>query len=129
MIGYYLEIRSVHIVAAILSGLLFSIRGLGLMFSLQWPRSVLIRYINYSIDIILLTGALMLMTIIHQYPVVNTWLSVKIALVCIYILLGVFAFRQNLSRHKRAFFYLSALFVYVFIFSVARAHHPLGFLS
>lgn len=68
------------------------------------------------------------MTIIHQYPVVNAWLSVKIAFVCIYIFLGVCAFRQNLSRRKRTFFYFSALLVYVFIFSVARAHHPLGFL-
>lgn len=128
MIEYYPEIRNVHIIAVILSGLLFAMRGIGLIYLLAWPRSIFVRYTSYSIDTILLTAALILMTIIHQYPVANAWLSIKVTFLCVYIFLGICAFRQNQSHRKRILFYLGALFVYAFIFSVARAHHPLGFL-
>lgn len=42
-----------------------------------WP----LRFLSYTIDTILLTAALMLMTIVAQYPFVDSWLTIKLNLV------------------------------------------------
>jgi uncharacterized membrane protein SirB2 len=78
---------------------------------------------------VLLTAALMLMTIVRQYPGVHGWLTVKVGLLAVYIVLGVLAFRQGRPRHVRLACFAAALLVFGFIVSVARAHHPLGFLA
>lgn len=77
----------------------------------------------------LLTAALMLMTLVRQYPFVDAWLTVKVLLLVVYIGLGIFAFRTRRGRGIRLAAWLAALGVYGFIVSVARAHDPLGFLA
>ena len=47
-----------------------------------------LRYLSYTIDTVLLTAALMLATILHQYPFVHAWLTVKVLLLVVYIVLG-----------------------------------------
>jgi uncharacterized membrane protein SirB2 len=88
-----------------------------------------LRYLSYTIDTILLTAALMLATILHQYPFVHGWLTVKVVLLVIYVVLGSCALKRGSTRNSRILFWLAALAVYAFIISVARAHHPLGILA
>ena len=126
MVEFYQEIRNIHIGAVIVSGSLFAARGLGLILSAHWPRAVWARYLSYSVDTILLTAALMLMTIVRQFPLAHSWLTVKVLLLAVYITLGIHAFRESQSRTGRIIYWLSALAIFGFIVSVARAHHPLG---
>jgi uncharacterized membrane protein SirB2 len=127
---FYLEIRLVHILAALASGGLFLVRGLGLFAGAGWPKSVPIRFLAYSIDTVLLTAALMLMTIVQQYPLLHAWLTVKVLLLPVYIALGAVAFwKASARRAVRGGCWFAALLVYLFIISVARAHHPLGLLA
>ncbi len=128
MLEFYPEIRITHITAVLISGGLFALRGLGLMLGMKWPLVAPVRYLTYTVDTVLLTAALMLMTIVRQYPFVHGWLTVKVVLLVIYIFLGALAFRQR-KLHTRFGFWLSALLVYAFIISVARAHHPLGIFA
>jgi uncharacterized membrane protein SirB2 len=44
-----------------------------------------LRYLSYSIDTVLLTAALMLATILHQYPFVHGWLTTKVLLLFCYV--------------------------------------------
>lgn len=127
MIEFYPEIRLVHIVAVLASGGLFLIRGLALFAGAG--GAALLRYLSYTIDTVWLTAALMLMTIVQQYPFVDAWLTMKVLLLVVYIVLGVLAFRKGPTRAVRVGCWLAALTVYAFIYSVARAHNPLGFLS
>jgi uncharacterized membrane protein SirB2 len=71
----------------------------------------------------------MLLSILHQYPFVQSWLTVKVCLLVVYIGLGTFALKRAHTPRARAWFYVAALAVYLFIVSVARAHHPLGILQ
>ena len=64
MIEFYPQIRSVHILAVCLSGGLFALRGLGVLAGMRWPQVAFVRYLSYSIDTVLLTAALMLVTIL-----------------------------------------------------------------
>src|SRR5690606_23716335 len=126
MAEYYMDIRWVHIAAVIASGSLFFLRGLLLMGGFRIARAAPVRFLSYGVDTVLLTAALMLMTIVRQYPFVHHWLTAKVLLLVVYILLGVLAFR---SRGKTRFLlWATAIGVFLFIISVARAHHPLGAL-
>lgn len=124
MVEYYMDIRWVHIAAVIASGSLFFLRGLLLMGGFRIARAAPVRFLSYAIDTVLLTAALMLMTIVRQYPFVHHWLTAKVLLLVIYIVLGILAFRSR--GRTRFLLWIAALAVFLFIISVARTHHPLG---
>src|SRR5690606_11212235 len=119
----------VHIVAVLASGGLFLVRGLLNFAGLKLGMTAPVRYLSYTIDVVLLAAALMLMTIVQQYPFVDAWLTVKVLLLVVYIGLGIFAFRLGHARLHRVAAWIAALAVYGFIISVARAHDPLGIVA
>jgi uncharacterized membrane protein SirB2 len=129
MIEFYVQIRLVHILAISASGALFALRGAGVLAGARWPMWAPLRYFTYTIDTVLLTAALMLVTILHQYPFVQAWLTVKVLLVVVYVVLGTFALRRARSPRARLVCYLAALAVFGFIVTIARAHSPWGFLA
>jgi len=128
MIEFYPQIRFVHIACVIASGLLFALRGTLMLAGVRGYNHIALRALSWSIDTALLTAALMLATILHQYPFVHAWLTVKVLLLVGYIGLGTLALKRGRTRGQRALWFVAALAVYLAIVSVARAHHPLGFL-
>ena len=128
MIEFYPQIRCVHILAISLSGSLFALRGLGLFAGMRWPQWPAVRYLSYAIDTVLLTAALMLVTILPAAAFANGWLATKLGLVVVYIVLGVIALRRGRTRVARAGAYGAALLVFATIVGIARMHHPLGWL-
>lgn len=130
MEAFYLEIRTVHIWAVIASGALFALRGAGFNLSgAAWPKALPVRIASWAIDTVLLTAALMLTTIIGQYPFADGWLTTKVVLLVVYIGLGTQAFSLRRDRRTRIGFWIAALIVFGFIVTVARAHHPLGLFA
>lgn len=129
MIDFYPEIRLVHIYAVLASGTLFAIRGLAMNVGAGWAMAAPLRYLSYTIDTVLLTAALMLATILHQYPFVHGWLTVKVCLLVVYIVLGSLALKRARSARMRWVSYGAALMVFAFIISVARAHQPFGIFA
>lgn len=126
---FYLDIRGIHIGSVILSGSLFLIRVIGHnLMNAKWPMASPLRFLVWSVDTILLTAALMLMTIVQQYPFLDSWLTVKVVLLVAYIVIGWWAFRAE-RRKVRLASSLAAIAIYLFIVTVARTHDPLGFLS
>ena len=95
----------------------------------KWAMAAPLRYLSYTIDTVLLTAALMLMTIVQQYPFVHAWLTVKVLLLVVYVVLGSFALKRGQTRTVRVVCWVAALAVFGFIITVARAHHPLGIFS
>lgn len=129
MLEYYLEIRAVHIGSVMASGTLFFLRGVAFnLLGWRWALAAPLRYVSWTVDTILLTAALMLMTIVQQYPVVDGWLTVKVLLLVPYIVLGYMALRGE-TRRTRLVSFAGAAITFLYIYSVARAHHPLGFLA
>ena len=126
---FYLEIRGVHIGAVLLSGSLFLIRAIGHnLLNAKWPMASPLRYLVWTVDTVLLTAALMLMTIVQQFPFVDAWLTMKLVLLVAYIVIGWWAFRA--ARKKvRIICFVAAIMTFIFIITVARTHNPLGVLS
>jgi uncharacterized membrane protein SirB2 len=126
MIEFYPQIRAVHIGAVIASGSLFLLRGAAVQLGAAWAMAAPLRYLSYSIDTVLLTAALMLSTILHQYPFVHGWLTAKVVLLIAYVVLGSVALKRGRTRAARISCWIAALLVYLFIVSIARAHSPFG---
>ena len=129
MIEFYFQIKMVHIAAVLASGGLFAVRGALVLAGVKWAMSAPLRYLSYTIDTVLLTAALILLTALKLNPFVVPWLSVKLALLVVYVVLGSLALKRARSRRARAAFYLAALATFAFMYFVARAHHPLGILQ
>jgi uncharacterized membrane protein SirB2 len=129
MLEFYPQIKAVHIAAVIASGSLFALRGAAVQFGAKWAMAAPLRYLSYSIDTVLLTAALMLATILHQLPFVQGWLTAKVFLLVCYVVLGSFALKRGHTRVVRTTCWIAALLVYLFIVSIARAHHPLGVIA
>jgi uncharacterized membrane protein SirB2 len=129
MIEFYPQIKLVHVYAVIASGLLFFLRGSAQLLGARWTMAAPLRYLSYGIDTTLLTAALMLATILRQYPFVHAWLTVKVCLLVVYIVLGTFALKRGHTFAIRLWCFIAAVAIYLFIATVARAHHPLGFLT
>lgn len=129
MIEFYPQIKWVHVAAVIASGSLFFLRGLALNAGARWAMAAPLRYLSYTIDTVLLTAAMMLATILHQYPFVHAWLTAKVVLLVVYVVLGSYALKRGQTRKIRVVCWLAALAIYGLIVSIARAHHPLGILA
>ena len=128
MMEFYPQIRAVHIAMVIASGLLFAIRGAGVLAGMRWPMRLPVKLLSYTIDTTLLTAALMLFTMLPKAMFGNGWLATKIVLLVVYIALGTMALKRARTRRMRGVFYVLALATFAFIVSIARAHHPLGFI-
>lgn len=129
MSQYYLALRHVHIACAVLTIALFVLRG-GLMIAeSRWLQTPVLRYLPHVVDTVLLSTALMLLGIVHQYPFVHGWLTVKVVLLVVYIVLGSIALKRGRTRPVRIAAFVAALATVGFIYTVARAHHPLGIFA
>jgi uncharacterized membrane protein SirB2 len=126
MIEFYPQIKAVHVAAVIASGMLFLLRAFAVQLGAKWAMAAPLRYLSYSIDTVLLAAAVMLVTILHQYPFVQGWLTAKVLLLIVYIVLGSFALKRGRTRAVRTACWAAALLVYLFIVSIARTHSPLG---
>ena len=125
MMEFYPQIKLVHIAAILSSGALFFLRGASALAGMRWPTAAPVRYLSYTIDTVLLTAAMMLLTILPGELFGNGWLAVKVALVVTYVVLGILAMRSVRVPTRVAMFAL-ALLTYGQIYAIARTHHPLG---
>jgi uncharacterized membrane protein SirB2 len=129
MTEYYLALRHVHIACAVLTIALFALRG-GLMIAeSQWLRSRALLILPHVIDTVLLTSALMLTTIVHQYPFAQGWLTMKVVLLVVSIVLGSIAIKRGKTKRIRIAAFVAALLTISFLVTVARTHHPLGIFA
>lgn len=127
MIAFYPDIKLVHMSAALTSGALFLLRALALLAGMHWPRAAVVRYLSYTVDTVLLTAALLLLTILPAALFANGWLLVMGFLLA-FIVMGLLAFRPQRQPGTRVVLAGVALLCYVQVYAIARAHHPLGLL-
>lgn len=128
MIEFYPQIKSAHVHLVLLSVSLFALRGGFALFGAHWPRHALLRYGSYTIDAILLTFGVMLVTMLPGAIFANGWLWLKLLLIAVYIVLGIGSMRERLPRWQRTILYLAALLIVAWAWGIARMHHPLGWL-
>ena len=126
MIEFYSQIKWIHVCTVLISGSIFLLRGTASLAGARWVMAAPLRFLTYTIDTVLLTSAVMLAMMLHQIPLVHAWITLKILLLLVYIVLGVIALRPQRPKRVRIISFLAALLTYVYIIGIARAHHPLS---
>jgi uncharacterized membrane protein SirB2 len=129
MTEYYLVLRHVHITCAALTIVLFVLRGSLMLAESPWQQNVVLRYLPHAVDTVLLTSALMLTTVIRQYPFAAGWLTTKVVLLVVYIALGSVALKRGRTKQVRIVAFVAALATVGYLVTVARAHDPLGIFA
>lgn len=121
-------VRRAHVISIHLSFTLFLARGAWVLSGRKLPAHPLLRVLPHTVDTILLASAIWLTTIIQQYPFRDGWLTAKVLLLLVYIVLGSIALRRARTPAGRAIAFVAAVGTFLFLYSVARYHHPLGAL-
>ena len=125
----YLASYYTHITCVMLSGSLFALRGFWMITGSELLEHRLVRILPHIIDTLLLTAAISLMVVLHQNPIANTWLTVKVVALLVYIVLGMFALRRGRTPQTRIICFALALMTFGFMVSVALTRHPAGVFS
>ena len=125
----YLVIKYIHVSCVILSITGFIIRGVWMIRDSQLQTHPMVKILPHVIDAILLTSALILIFIVEQYPFHDHWLTVKVLALIAYIFLGMFAFKWAKKKPGKIIYWALAIFIFVYIVSVALTKTPLWFIN
>ncbi|MDN5939020.1 MAG: SirB2 family protein [Salinisphaera sp.] len=123
---WYPLLLGIHVSAVTLSLALFVLRGGWMLAGVNWRRWRAALVVPHVVDTVLLASAIGLAVLLRQYPLVDAWLTAKVAGLVAYIGLGMVALKHGRSQRVRAGAWLAALLVFGWIVSVAVTHNPLG---
>ncbi|PIE40900.1 MAG: regulator SirB [Gammaproteobacteria bacterium] len=124
----YTVMKHAHIMFALISGILFLIRGIWMLVDSPRLMQRWVKIVPHIIDTLLLMFAVGLMMQIHQYPFVHGWLTAKVVALLVYIVAGTVALKRGKTKMIRAAAFGFSLLCYLYILSVAFNHHSLGAL-
>ncbi len=124
MAEFYFTIRHVHLWAVTLSLSLFAVRALLMLADARAQHWLPLRVLPHVIDTVLLTSALLLTTIVQQFPFVNGWLTAKVCGLVAYVVLGSIALKRGRTAAARRWALAGAVLSAAFIVSTALHHDP-----
>lgn len=125
----YVLLKQVHVFFALASIIGFILRWNWKMGSSRLSQMKLTKTAPHVIDTLFLTTGVALAFTINQYPFSTAWLTAKITGLLVYIMLGMFAMSDKISRPWRVMAFLAAISTYAWILTVARFKSPWGFLG
>lgn len=117
----YTIIKSLHISAVVVSGLLFFWRGLRALFGYN-NNGFTLKILPHIIDTILLASAIYLAYLLHAYPFYQHWLTAKLFGLLAYIFFGYYTLKKAKGFFSVLFFFLLALASYAYIIGAAHFH-------
>lgn len=121
-------IKSIHLLTVVVSIALFFMRGVWIFRDSAVLQQRWVKILPHANDTVLLISAITLAITIQQYPFVHGWVTTKVILLVIYILLGMVAFKWGRAKPIRVVAWLSAMGVYGYIILVALTKNPLWFV-
>ncbi len=125
----YMAFKHAHMTFALLSGIFFFVRGVWMLVDSPLLAQRWVKIVPHVIDTLLLACAIVLMVQIQQYPFVHGWLTAKVLALVLYIVAGTIAIKRGKTKAIRIAAFIFALLCFVYMLSVAFAHHPLGALA
>lgn len=120
----YTVLKMVHVGSVVVSATGFVVRGLLFLAGSPLLMQRWMRIAPHVVDTVLLTSAIALAALLHQYPFVDGWLTAKVLALLAYIVLGSIALKRGPTRSIRVVAWIGALMALAYIIAVARAHDP-----
>ena len=120
----YAVLKTVHVGSVVVSATGFVVRGWLMLAGSPLLTQRWMRVVPHVVDTVLLTSAIALATLLHQYPFVDGWLTAKVLALLAYIVLGSIALKRGPTRSIRVVAWIGALIALAYIIAVACAHDP-----
>ncbi len=120
-------LKLLHISCAVISYTLFFLRGIWHLNESAILRQRPVAILPHIVDTLLLSSAIAMTFIIHQYPFADAWLTAKLAALLLYIALGSVALKYAKNKTTRLTAWLGAQVVFGYIVTVAITHNPFPF--
>jgi len=120
----YYWIRQLHIATVVFNICFFSLRFYWMLYHPALVQKRWVRRLSQFNDTMLLTAGIAMAVMSHQYPFDAPWLTAKLLVLILYILLGTMALRLGRSRRERIVYGLLALLSAGYIVSVALSRTP-----
>lgn len=120
----YYWIRQLHIATVVFNIGFFALRFYWMLYHPAWVQKRWVRRLSQFNDTMLLTAGIAMAVMSHQYPFVAPWLTTKLLVLVLYILLGTMALRLGKNRRQRIVYGLLALLSAGYIVSVALSRTP-----
>ena len=118
-------IKTIHVATVFFSILLFVSRGFWVYILNRQQLARWLKIVPHVNDTVLLVTGITLAIQVQQYPLVHSWLTVKIICLLIYILLGMVAMKWQVSTKAGLFSWIAAILVFLYMISVALNKNPL----
>lgn len=98
---YYLVVKKIHILTAILSVIGFAIRGWWTYKDNPVLQKKLVKILPHINDTLLLAAAIYLSLMSGLYPFHQSWLGIKVILLISYIVAGTIALKRGKTQQSR----------------------------
>jgi len=115
----YLLLKLTHVTCVALSYAGFVLRGIWMIRDSPVLERRWVRVLPHVVDTVLLASAIALAVVLKQYPLVEPWLTAKVAGLVLYIVLGMVALRYGTTRGVRMGAWIAAQAVFLYIVAVA----------
>ena len=122
----YTALMLIHVGSVILSISGFTVRGVLMLRGSKLLGVRLVRIAPHVVDTVLLSSAIALAWLTGQYPLVQPWLTAKVAALLVYIVLGAVALRRGSTLRVRATAFVLALCTVLYIVCVAITRQVSG---
>jgi uncharacterized membrane protein SirB2 len=120
----YIALKHLHTLFAIISVAGFVARGALAIVGSPLLLRPWLRRLPHINDTLLFSAGVALAIISHQIPFVDTWITVKLAAVLLYIALGFVALRRTFPPRLRLASGIGALAMVAYIVSMALTKNP-----
>jgi len=121
-------IKHIHVITVLISISGFILRGIWMIKDSPLLKRRWVKITPHINDAVLLVSGITLAIMIQQYPFVHGWLTAKIIALLIYIGLGFKTFRFGKSKQQRITTWMLAIFVFIYMVTVAINKQTLPFL-
>ncbi len=122
-------LKTIHVSSVALSFFGFFLRGIWMLVDSQMLQKKWVKILPHFIDAILLISATGLLYVLQWSIFDKNWLLTKIAVLFIYIGLGMLALKPGRPKAIRGSAWGAALLVYIYMVSVALTKSSYGFIE
>jgi uncharacterized membrane protein SirB2 len=127
MIEYYSEIKFIHVACVVLSFMLFALRGYWAIVESALSQSKWAKVLPHPVDTVLLIAGVTLALSIHQYPLVDAWLTTKVTALFVYLMAAWIALRAKTKQKRiQAFVVAVTLFLYIIWVAITKNAYVMG---
>ena len=120
----YGALKGIHMSCAVATYALFVLRGLWRFGGSARAGARWVKVAPHVIDTVLLTSALGMAWTLARFPAMHPFLLAKFVAVCVYIGLGMLAFRFGRTPRIRLAAWIGAQAVFLYILGVAISKSP-----